>query len=83
MDIGLFDNYEEDGQLSMFGTGASAETPKPGLAQERSSGKEEKPDAEVRIKRCSCCGKLLFVREEQTEFRAECNSCGVRYLQRK
>ena len=76
MDINLFDNFEDDGQLSMFGVEEQAE---------RSA--EQEPETEsgmgIRIKSCSSCGKLLFVREESDAFFAECNNCGIRYCQKK
>ena len=76
MGIKLYDNYEEDGQLSMFG------------AQEQEEGSAERqPETEggtdIRIRSCSSCGKLLFVREEGNAFFAECNNCGIRYCQKK
>lgn len=75
MDIKLFDNYEDDGQLSMFGV------------QEQMEELPEQPEAErgtdIRIRSCSSCGKLLFVREEEKAFFSECNNCGIRYCQKK
>lgn len=75
MDIKLFDNYEDDGQLSLFG------------AQEQTEGFPEQTEAEsgtdIRIRSCSSCGKLLFVREEGNAFFSECNNCGIRYCQKK
>ena len=76
MGIKLYDNYEEDGQLSMFG------------AQEQEDGPAERqPETEsgtdIRIRSCSSCGKLLFVREEGNVFSSECNNCGIRYCQKK
>lgn len=84
MDIGLFDNYEDDGQLSLFGLGEDVENLRetdPG--EERSA--EQLPSsgsAGIRIRRCSCCGKLLFVREEENCYFAACNACGVSYMQK-
>lgn len=84
MDIGLFDNYEDDGQLSLFGLVEDVENLRetdPG--EERSA--EQLPSsgsAGIRIRRCSCCGKLLFVREEENCYLAACNACGVSYMQK-
>lgn len=142
MDIGLFDNFEDDGQLSLFGLGEDVEdlwetysgekrstgqsrgskeaenaekvesteksenteksesaekpeitekpekTEKPESAGEpRSSGEvqDQLPSsgsAGIRIRRCSCCGKLLFVREEENCYLAACNACSVSYMQK-
>lgn len=73
MNIRLYDNYEEDGQLSMFAEPETVEEPK---KPEPESG------SEIRIQRCSSCGKLLFVREEKEAFSSECNNCGIRYSQK-
>lgn len=91
MDIGLFDNFEDDGQLSLFGMGEGVEDLRetdpaevreanPAEAGERlpSSG-----SAGIRIRQCSCCGKLLFVKEEGDCYLAACNACGVSYVQKK
>lgn len=142
MDIGLFDNFEDDGQLSLFGLGEDVEdlwetysgekrsagqsrgskeaenaekvesteksenteksesaekpeitekpekTEKPESAGEpRSSGEAQDQlpssgSAGIRIRRCSCCGKLLFVREEENCYLAACNACSVSYMQK-
>lgn len=117
MDIGLFDNFEDDGQLSLFGLGEDVENLREtdsveersaeqnlglreaGNAEEigsaevaRSAGEirnsgaaQERPSscgAGVRIRHCSCCGKLLFVREEENCYFAACNACGVSYMQK-
>lgn len=94
MDIQLYDNYEEDGQLSMF----RYDGPEPDLtdriAGEKAAGKilegRETADLqtvsgnpEIRIQRCSSCGRLLFVREEDAGYTAFCNNCGVTYVQKK
>ncbi len=76
MGIKLYDNYEEDGQLSMF------------EAQEQTDGlTEREPETgsgtDIRIRSCSSCGKLLAVREEGNAFFSECNNCGIRYCQKK
>lgn len=76
MGIKLYDNYEEDGQLSMFGAEEQAER-----LPERESEPESGTD--IRIRSCSSCGKLLFVREEGNAFFSECNNCGIRYCQKK
>lgn len=78
MGIKLYDNYEEDGQLSMFGAEEQAD----GLpGQESEQGTER--GAQIRIRSCSSCGKLLAVREEGASFLSECNNCGIRYGQKK
>lgn len=148
MDIGLFDNFEDDGQLSLFGLGEDVEdlwetysgekrstgqsrgskeaenaekvesteksenteksesaekpkiTEKPESAEKpeiteksessgeiRSSGEAQDQlpssgSAGIRIRRCSCCGKLLFVREEENCYLAACNACSVSYMQK-
>lgn len=86
MDIGLYGNYDDDGQISMFDMGAF-EDGTPPKSPEQKGGEVPKETAEgeadVRIRRCSSCGKLLFVREEGTDYVSECNNCGVRYLQKK
>ena len=76
MDINLFDNYEDDGQLILFGVEERAE---------RSAEREPETGSgtQIRIRSCSSCGKLLFVREESDAFFAECSSCGIRYCQKK
>lgn len=73
MGMRLYDNYEEDGQLSMFGGQESAE-------QQKKPELEDGP--EIRIRCCSSCGRLLFVREKKDEFFAECHNCGIRYSQK-
>ena len=76
MGIKLYDNYEEDGQLSMFGGEEQEGAP---------AGREDGPESgtDIRIRNCSSCGKLLFVREEGNAFFSECNNCGIRYCQKK
>lgn len=76
MGIKLYDNYEDDGQLSMFGMEEQVEAP-----AEEDQETESGPD--IRIRSCSSCGKLLFVREEEKAFFSECNNCGIRYCQKK
>lgn len=84
MDIQLFDNFEDDGQLSMFDMGEDIEnlqTP----AMEDNSVREELPasgSAGIRIQKCSSCGKLLFVREENSCYVSACNACGISYIQK-
>jgi DNA-directed RNA polymerase subunit RPC12/RpoP len=70
MDIGLFDNFEDDGQLSLFGF------------DEQYPDEKEELTPGIRIKRCTSCGKLLAVKEEAEGFSASCNNCGIRYFQR-
>ena len=85
MDIGLFDNYEDDGQLSMFDMGEDIEKLQTPVAEE-ASAQEELPasrSAGIRIQKCSSCGKLLFVREENECYVSACNACGISYVQKK
>ncbi len=140
MDIGIFDNLDDDGQLTLFGLEedfgelpeplggqeTGGETPgkkaaedlgkrpareeKPGHLQRQSAGKEpsgdscgqetgglpgrekaQEPSGElpgdqgstgIRIRRCSSCGKLLFVREEDGGYYSACNACGIQYVQK-
>lgn len=46
----------------------------------------ELPDAQgdacIRIRRCSSCGKMLFVREEDGGYYSACNTCGIQYVQK-
>ena len=76
MDMQLFDNYEDDGQLSLFG---------PEEPTEESAAEESAQDngLNIRIGHCSSCGKLLFVREESDGFFSECNNCSIKYFQKK
>ncbi len=97
MDIQLYDTMEDDGQLSLFGmNGQGIDEPRPMEPEikdmelkepeiRQPEGEAQEPDAawDVRIRCCSSCGKLLFVREEGDAFLSECNNCGVRYCQRK
>lgn len=74
MDMRIFDNYEDDGQLSLFGT------------EEESSvegNRQESNGVDVRIGRCSGCGKLLFVKEENAGYVSECSNCSIKYFQKK
>lgn len=84
MDIQLFDNYEDDGQLSMFDMGEDIENLQTPAVEEPSAG-EALPasgSAGIRIQKCSSCGKLLFVREENGCYTSACNACGIGYMQR-
>ncbi|MCM1025332.1 MAG: hypothetical protein NC432_02790 [Roseburia sp.] len=84
MDIRLFDNDEDDGQLSMFDLGEDVERLQE-APDDRLSGEKELPvsgSAGIRISRCSSCGKMLFVREEEGGYRAVCNACQISYTQR-
>lgn len=166
MDIGVFDNFEEDGQLTLFGieeeleelqksareraaragkrqaqkTGEAgsgrgpAEETEEAASEERpaeetgEAGSEERPAEEteeaasderpaeetqeaaaeqstqgrpekqtpegksagqqsfgqtdgIRIRTCSSCGKLLFVKEENGVCHSACNACGIQYTQ--
>lgn len=124
MDIHIFDNFDEDGQLTLFGLeedieelqSAKKRTMSAGkqAAEEQASGKpaaeeqvpgkqasEESVSGEqtageqltgqqpsdqgsvgIRIRRCSSCGKLLFVREEDGGYSSACNACGIQYVQK-
>ena len=83
IDMDFYDNFE-DGQLSMFDMAESLEnlqTP----AEDRTSGAEPLPasgSAGIRIRNCSSCGKLLFVKEEDGCYVSACNACGIHYLQK-
>lgn len=116
MDIQLFDNFDDDGQLSLFGlaedfeeiqpfgeeaaevseaAGESAgETPEESRKRQASEGEaahkkvqhidrqdQERDGVGIRIGRCSSCGKMLFVQEENGGYVSACNTCGIRYLQ--
>ena len=84
MDIQLFDNFEDDGQLSMFDMGEDIENLQT-LAVEEAPAQEELPasgSAGIRIQKCSSCGKLLSVKEEDGCYVSSCNACGVKYLQK-
>lgn len=81
MDIQLFDNFEDDGQLSMFDMTETVEE-----SVEEPVNEPLVPAAgsgECRIKRCSTCGKTLFVKEEAGCYFAVCNACGISYSQKK
>ncbi|MCM1056056.1 MAG: hypothetical protein NC517_00390 [Firmicutes bacterium] len=122
MDIRIFDNFDEDGQLTLFGleedleelqmhaeepeersAEPAAEKPrqrtplsdagedsrqsmdnKPSMQKESNSGElpSDQAGAGIRIRSCSSCGKLLFVREEDGGYVSVCNACGVQYIQR-
>lgn len=84
MDIQLFDNFEDDGQLSMFDMGEDIENLQIPVA-EATPAAEELPtsgSAGIRIQKCSSCGKMLFVREDNGCYVSACNACGIRYLQK-
>lgn len=151
MDIGVFDNFEEDGQLTLFGIeeeledlqksareraaragkrqaqeeqpaqktvsgrrpaeeaqeaaageteeAASEERPtqetQEAAAEQSAQGRPEKQTPEeksagqqsfgqtdgIRIRTCSSCGKLLFVKEENGVCHSACNACGIQYMQ--
>lgn len=89
MDIQLFDNYEEDGQLSMFDLGEDLEEiqsrPEPMVQQEQvelREGRERASHTNIRIQKCSSCGKLLLVKEAEGGYTAFCNACGISYFQK-
>ncbi|MGN0167926.1 MAG: hypothetical protein ACI4AB_07785 [Acetatifactor sp.] len=94
MDIRLYENYEDDGQLSMFGFDEPEFDMESELAQEKAvavhSAKSGEPGdlhlipggSGIRIQRCSSCGKLLYVKEEAGGYAASCNNCGIEYFQK-
>lgn len=83
MDMQYFDNYE-DGQLSMFDMGEDIENLQMSAEDTPAAGKAlpASGSAGIRIQRCSCCGKVLFVKEEEGCYSASCNACGVGYMQK-
>lgn len=84
MDIRLFDNEEDDGQLSMFDLGEDAEKLQ-AVSGDSLSDEKELPasgSAGIRIGRCASCGRILFVREEEGCYRATCNACNISYTQK-
>lgn len=94
MDIRLFDNYEEDGQLSMFGLEEPDIDVMEDVREEENTAAAALGEAglptlpgqsalAVRIQRCSSCGKLLTVREEAGGCAAFCNNCGIDYFQKR
>lgn len=128
MDIGIFDNFEDDGQLTLFGLEEDYEELQMSVreseketASESRSGRSaqgksaagvgeprgKQPQSEepvsgeflsaetifrgqpsgqsgvgIRIRRCSSCGKLLFVKEEDGGYVSACNACGIQYIQK-
>ena len=96
MDIQIFDNFEEDGQLTLFGLEEDYEElrvkqPQPKepvsrdiLSTEMLPGEQlsDQIGAGIRIRSCSSCGKLLFVREENGGYVSACNACGIQYIQK-
>lgn len=130
MDIQMFDNFDDDGQLSLFGlmddleeirpldgkmtessgrpagevpkqresageaTETAEESAGEALGRQRAEGEAVRKEAQridrreteregtgIRIGRCSSCGKMLFVQEENGGYVSACNTCGIRYLQ--
>lgn len=90
MDIRLFDNYEDDGQLSMFDLGEDLEELQKRGEEETASKVQETAQASgtqssntnIRIQKCSSCGKILFVKVTEGNYMSYCNACGVRYWQK-
>ena len=128
MDIQIFDNFDEDGQLTLFGLEEDYEElrtsvratakdtasesmpvrtaqgkPTAGAGELRSKQPQSKETvsgeflsaemlsgeqatgqtgAGIRIRSCSSCGKLLFVREEDGSYVSACNACGIQYIQK-
>lgn len=84
MGIRLFDNEEEDGQLSMFDLEEDAEKLQTASAEALSEEKElpASGSAGIRISRCGSCGKLLFVRQEGGSWHAVCSACNISYTQK-
>lgn len=90
MDINWYDNYEEDGQLSLFNMGEDMEDLRESDKKEKNKpedGREESllpsGSADIRIQRCSSCGKILCVKQEEDCYRSACNACNIQYLQKK
>lgn len=120
MDTQMFDNFDDDGQLSLFGLMDDLEELRPldgemtelserpageapGAAEESAGEAPERRESEgeaarkeaqridrreteregtgIRIGRCSSCGKMLFVQEENGSYVSACNTCGIRYMQ--
>lgn len=94
MDIQIFDDFEDGGQLTLFGLEEDYEelrtsvgetvkepTEKETAVKEPMRGKTA-ADLGIRIRSCSSCGKLLFVREEDGGYVSACNACGIQYIQR-
>ncbi len=96
MDIGIFDNLDDDGQLTLFGLEedfgelleplGGQETGRQPVREKAQESFGELPDGQgstgIRIRRCSSCGKLLFVREEDGCYYSACNACGIQYVQK-
>lgn len=78
----FYDN-DGDGQLSMFDMAESLEDlQKPAESETGIHGQTVAAEGVgIRIRSCSSCGKLLYVREENGRYRAVCNACGITYLQ--
>ena len=81
MSAQLFDNYEEDGQLSFFGADGPALEEERGKAEAKEQDLPPGPD--IRVGRCSCCGRMLMVLEEAGRYLSSCTNCGVSYAQGK
>lgn len=84
MDIQLFDNYEEDGQLSMFDMGEDLETlsNRTDDSAVTEENRNKSGHVSMRIQKCSTCGKLLFVTRKDDAYVAFCNACGISYQQK-
>ncbi len=50
--------------------------PAPGVLEEKYTGPE------IRVKYCSSCGKMLFVKEDASGYHSECNRCEIKYFQK-
>jgi len=99
MDIQLFDNFEDDGQLSMFSMGEEFEEIQVSAGGEVNKAEEtleqttavkqrleqhlEQDSIGIRIRRCGSCGKMLFVKEENGGYVSTCNACGIQYVQKQ
>ena len=89
MDIQLFDNYEDDGQLSMFDLGEDVENlqkrveeePMPAPASKESGTGSHSTG--IRIQKCSSRGKMLFVKVAGDNYMSYCNAGGMRDWQKK
>lgn len=92
MDIQLFDNFEDDGQLSMFDMAEDLEElsnsvmeesgPQDDAPKGAAGAKTGTAGGEIRIRKCSTCGKILYVKEEGTCYSSFCNTCGIHYSQK-
>lgn len=93
MDFNIFDNYEEDGQLSMFDMAQDYEELSPVVEEKKTKYAPKQTNViendmqagsgTVKISKCMSCGRILFVKDAGASFSATCNACGVEYIQKK